>query len=77
MEKIITDKKTGNKTAIATPDYKFKTFDELKKDLDNANEKIKKFPPPLDKKKNSVENTDNKGGVRGDLFDKSSFNKSF
>ena len=77
MEKILTDKKTGNKKAIATPDYKFKTFKELQKDLDSADQKIKKFPPPLNKKKDPDVKTDNGGGVRGDLFDVSSFKNSF
>tara|TARA_Y100001978_G_scaffold188190_1_gene189398 strand:- start:364 stop:597 length:234 start_codon:yes stop_codon:yes gene_type:complete len=77
MEKILTDKKTGNKKAVATPDYKFKTFDQLKKDLDSSNKKIKKFPPPLNKKNDSSVNTNNRGGVRGDLYDVSSFKNSF
>ena len=69
MEKILTDKKTGNKKAIATPDYKFKTFDQLQKDLNSSNEKIKKFPPPVEKKKNTEVKTDNgKGGVTDKSF---------
>tara|TARA_Y100001972_G_scaffold73221_1_gene88999 strand:- start:349 stop:594 length:246 start_codon:yes stop_codon:yes gene_type:complete len=68
MEKILTDK-TGNKKAIATPDYKFKTFKELQKDLDSADQKIKKFPPPVENKKNTGVKTDNgKGGVTDKSF---------
>ena len=68
---------TGNKKVIATPKYRIKTFKELQKDLDSADQKIKKFPPPLNKKKDSDVKTDNGGGVRGDLFDVSSFKNSF
>ena len=53
-----------------------KTFDELKKDIDKANDVIKKNPPPQSQKKPEIK-SDIKGGVRGDIFDKSSFKKSF
>ena len=54
-----------------------KTFQELQRDINKANEAIKKNPPPKNEKKKEEEKTDYKGGVRGDVFDKSSFKKSF
>ena len=54
-----------------------KTFQELQGDINKANEAIKKNPPPVEKKKKSEVKNNNKGGVRGDVFDKSSFKKSF
>ena len=54
-----------------------KTFQELQGDINKANEAIKKNPPPVEKKKNIEVKNNNKGGVRGDVFDKSSFEKSF
>ena len=68
---------TGNKKVISIPNYRIKTFKELQKDLDSADQKIKKFSPPLNKKKDPDVKTDNGGGVRGDLFDVSSFKNSF
>ena len=56
--------------------YRQKTFDELQKDINKANDTIKKYPPPKEKKKESTK-SDTKGGIRGDIFDKSSFKKSF
>ena len=53
-----------------------KTFQELQGDINKANEAIKKNPPPQSQKKPEIK-SDNKGGVRGDVFDKSSFKKSF
>ena len=53
-----------------------KTFQELQGDIKKANEAIKKNPPPVEKKKNTEVNN-NKGGVRSDVFDKSSFTKPF
>ena len=54
-----------------------KTFQELQGDINKANEVIKKNPPPKNEKKKEEEKTDYKGGVRKDVFDKSSFKKSF
>ena len=54
-----------------------KTFQELQGDINKANEAIKKNPPPVEKKKNTEVKNNNKGGVRSDVFDKSSFTKSF
>ena len=56
--------------------YRPKTFDELQNDINKANDTIKKYPPPKEKKKESTK-SDTKGGIRGDIFDKSSFKKSF
>ena len=53
-----------------------KTFQELQGDINKANEAIKKNPPPQSQKKPEIK-SDNKGGVRGDVFDKSSFTKPF
>ena len=53
-----------------------KTFQELQGDINKANEAIKKNPPPQSQKKPKIK-SDNKGGVRGDVFDKSSFTKPF
>ena len=53
-----------------------KTFQELQGDINKANDAIKKNPPPKNEKKKE-EKTDYKGGVRDDVFDKSSFKKSF
>ena len=75
MEKIITDK-DGNKTAVAVPTQRPKTFSEIQKNIEDANEKVKKYMPPSNKKKESPK-SDTKGGIRGDIFDKSSFKKSF
>ena len=54
-----------------------KTFQELQGDINKANDAIKKNPPPVEKKKNTEVKNTNKGGVRGDVFDKSSFTKPF
>ena len=54
-----------------------KTFQELQGDIKKANDTIKKNPPPKNEKKRIEVKSDNKGGVRGDIFDKSSFTKSF
>ena len=54
-----------------------KTFQELQSDINKANDAIKKNPPPVEKKKNTEVKNNNKGGVRSDVFDKSSFTKSF
>ena len=75
MEKIITDK-DGNKTAVAVPTQRPKTFSEIQKNIEDANEKVKKYMPSFNKKKESPK-SDTKGGIRGDIFDKSSFKKSF
>ena len=75
MEKIITDK-DGNKTAVAFPTQRPKTFGEIRKNIEDANEKVKKYMPPFNKKKESPK-SDTKGGIRGDIFNKSSFKKSF
>ena len=56
--------------------YRQKTFDELKKDLEYAEKKVKQYMPPSNKKKESPK-SDTKDGIRGDVFDKSSFKKSF
>ena len=56
--------------------YRQKTFDELQDDIKGANDTIKKYPPPKEKKKESPK-SDIKGGIRGDIFNKSSFKKSF
>lgn len=56
--------------------YRQKTFDELQDDIKGAKDTIKKYPPPKEKKKESTK-SDTKGGIRGDIFDKSSFKKSF
>tara|TARA_B100001996_G_scaffold208900_1_gene160231 strand:+ start:146 stop:343 length:198 start_codon:yes stop_codon:yes gene_type:complete len=56
--------------------YRPKTFDELKKDLEYAEKKVKQYMPPSNKKKESPK-SDTKDGIRGDVFDKSSFKKSF
>ena len=53
-----------------------KTFQELQGDIKNANDAIEKNPPPKNEKKKE-EKTDYKSGVRDDVFDKSSFKKSF
>ena len=78
MEKIITDK-DGNKTAVAVPTQRPKTFSEIQKNIEDANEKVKKYMPPSNKKKESPKSdtTDTKGGIRGDIFNKSSFKRSF
>ena len=76
MEKIITDKETGHKTAVAFPTQRLKTFGEIQKNIEDANEKVKKYMPPFNKKKESLK-SDTKGGIRGDIFNKSSFKKSF
>jgi len=54
-----------------------KTFQELQGDIKKANDVIKKNPPPKIEKKKTEVKSDNKGGVRGDVFDKSSFTKPF
>ena len=56
--------------------YRQKNFDELQDDIKGAKDMIKKYPPPKEKKKESPK-SDTKGGIRGDIFDKSSFKKSF
>ena len=78
MEKIITDK-DGNKTAVAFPTQRPKTFSEIQKNIEDANEKVKKYLPSFNKKKESPKSdtTDTKGGIRGDIFNKSSFKRSF
>ena len=79
MERIITDK-DGNKTAVAVPTQRQKTFDELQKDINKSNDTIKKYPPPKEKKK-KIEDTSvqsgitdksfKKGGITGNVFKKS------
>ena len=76
MEQIITDKETGHKTAVAFPTQRPKTFREIQKNIEDSNEKVKQYMPPSNKKKESTK-SDTKGGIRGDIFDKSSFKKSF
>tara|TARA_Y100001968_G_scaffold27734_1_gene21589 strand:+ start:236 stop:472 length:237 start_codon:yes stop_codon:yes gene_type:complete len=78
MEKIITDK-DGNKTAVAFPTQRPKTFREIQKNIEDSNEKVKQYMPPSNKKKESPKSdtTDTKGGIRGDIFNKSSFKRSF
>ena len=76
MEKIITDKETGHKTAVAFPIQRPKTFGEIQKNIKDAEKKVNQYMPPSNKKKESLK-SDTKGGVRGDIFDKSSFKKSF
>ena len=56
--------------------YRPKTFKELEDDINNAKDVINKYPPSKEKKKESPK-SDTKGGIRGDIFDKSSFKKSF
>ena len=61
--------------------YRQKTFDELKKDLEYADEKVKKYMPPSNKKK-KTEDTPVQSGVTNKSFDKGGitgnvFKKSF
>ena len=78
MERIITDK-DGNKTAVAFPTQRPKTFREIQKNIEDSNEKVKQYMSPSNKKKESPKSdtTDTKGGIRGDIFNKSSFKRSF
>ena len=80
MEKIITDK-DGNKTAVAFPTQRLKTFGEIRKNIEDANEKVKKYMPPSNKKK-KTEDAPVQSGVTNKSFDKSGitdnvFKKSF
>ena len=79
MEQIITDKETGHKTAVAFPTQRPKTFGEIQKNIKDAEKKVKQYMPPSNKKKESPKSdtTDTKGGIRGDIFNKSSFKRSF
>lgn len=56
--------------------YRPKTYDEFQNDIKDADKKVKKYMPSFNKKKESPK-SDTKGGIRGDIFDKSSFKKSF
>ena len=79
MEKIITDK-DGKKTAVAFPTQRPKTFGEIRKNIEDANEKVKKYMPSFNKKK-KIEDTPvqsgitdksfKKGGITGNVFKKS------
>ena len=60
--------------------YRQKTFDELKKDLEYADEKVKKYMPPSNKKKKTEDvpvqsgvtnKSFDKGGITGNVFKKS------
>ena len=60
--------------------YRQKTFDELKKDLEYADEKVKKYMPSFNKKKKTegapdqsgiTDKSFNKGGITGNVFKKS------
>ena len=60
--------------------YRQKTFDELKKDLEYAEKKVKQYMPPFNKKKKTEDTpvqsgvTDKsfkKGGITGNVFKKS------
>ena len=61
--------------------YRQKTFDELKKDLEYAEKKVKQYMPPSNKKK-KTEDASVQSGVTNKSFDKSGitgnvFKKSF
>ena len=56
--------------------YRPKTYKEFQDDLEYADEKVKKYMPPSNKKKKPPK-SDTKGGIRGDIFNKSSFKRSF
>ena len=56
--------------------YRPKTYDEFQNHIKDADKKVKKYMPSFNKKKESPK-SDTKGGIRGDIFDKSSFKKSF
>ena len=60
--------------------YRQKTFDELQKDINKANDTIKKYPPPKEKKKKIedapvqsgvTDKSFDKGGITGNVFKKS------
>ena len=60
--------------------YRQKTFDELKKDLEYADEKVKEYMPPSNKKKKTEDasvqsgvtnKSFDKGGITGNVFKKS------
>ena len=60
--------------------YRQKTFDELKKDLEYAEKKVKQYMPPSNKKKRTEDAPDQsgitdksfkKGGITGNVFKKS------
>ena len=60
--------------------YRQKTFDELQKDINKANDTIKKYPPPKEKKKKTedasvqsgiTDKSFKKGGITGNVFKKS------
>ena len=60
--------------------YRQKTFDELKKDLEYAEKKVKKYMPSFNKKKKTegapdqsgiTDKSFNKGGITGNVFKKS------
>ena len=79
MEKIITDKH-GNKTAVAFPTQRPKTFREIQKNIEDSNEKVKKYMPSYNKKKNTegvpdqsgiTDKSFDKGGITGTVFKKS------
>ena len=60
--------------------YRQKTFDELKKDLEYAEKKVKQYMPPFNKKKKTedapvqsgvTDESFKKGGITGNVFKKS------
>tara|TARA_B100000131_G_C17628416_1_gene414896 strand:+ start:273 stop:485 length:213 start_codon:yes stop_codon:yes gene_type:complete len=60
--------------------YRQKTFDELQNDIKGANEKVKKYMPPSNKKKKTedapvqlgvTDKSFDKGGITGNVFKKS------
>ena len=60
--------------------YRQKTFDELKKDLEYAEKKVKQYMPPFNKKKKTedapvqsgvTDKSFKKGGITGNVFKKS------
>ena len=79
MEKIITDK-DGKKTAVAVPTQRPKTFGEIRKNIEDAEKKVKQYMPPSNKKKRTegapdqsgiTDKSFNKGGITGNVFKKS------
>lgn len=77
-QKIITDKETGHKTAVAIPVMRSKTSSEVQKDIENATKQVNKYRPSTNTSTKIRTKGTSTTGITGNAFNSNAINsKSF
>jgi len=77
-QKIITDKETGHKTAVAIPVMRSKTSSEVQKDIENATKQVNKYIPSTNTSTKIRTKGTSTTGITGNAFNSNAINsKSF